>query len=164
MVATVFLVMVIVVECNWRRQRDSRHLLMPSDPLLPPPASEMSGYGRPMRTWPESNWIWEWKIVWFNEFLSQRKFLSHSVLWMWPRCARDNIVQEVRFFRVRTFLRPWLHHDHHDHDNTIIITMPRAALAEKTLITPMTNLLRCRPHLRPICFIHVNRPAEVTTV
>ena len=33
--------------------------------------------------------------------------------------------------------------------------VPRAALAEKTLMTPMTNLLRFRPHLCTICSIHV---------
>ena len=44
------------------------------------------------------------------------------------------------------------------------VTMPRAAPAEKTLITLMTNLLRFRPHLCPICSIHVAHWAEVTTV
>ena len=40
--------------------------------------------------------------------------------------------------------------------------MPRAALAEKTLMTPMTNLVRFRPHLCEVFarFVPFMSPAE----
>ena len=108
MVATVFLVMVIVVECNWRRQRDSRHLLMPSDPLLPPHPLPLRCLATAGQCAPDQNQIEFENGKLFDLMSSYPR--ENSYLTASYECGLD--VQETTLYkkldfllRVRSFLR-----------------------------------------------------------